>query len=213
MAPLETIAFPPSKKRADCLHLAQFGLGPIFPCNPRAAEGGFAMLHANTDLLIAYWRARRGMATVMPRSALDPTDLAPLLERILIAGRLPGGELRLRLVGEWIARAHARARLGDDLLGLWGDGDRAPLRRALEATLRSGVPVVARADAGGAPLEITFIPLAAGGASADRLLALYQPTSLARTVPFPTPLRLLELIALAGHPTLRLAALDGRRIA
>ena len=176
------------------------------------------MFHPNTDLLIDYWRAKKRGAAVMQRSALDPEDLAPLLSRLLMAGRSAGGDWRLRMAGEGVAKAHHGARAGDDLLRLWRDADRPRLRRTLDAAMRNGAPFIAATEAdlddGGAlSLEITFVPLVARGPIADRLLALYQPTSLARWRRFAEPLRLIDLVAIGGAPTLRLAAADGRLIA
>lgn len=181
------------------------------------------MFHSNTELLIDYWRAAKGDALLPARSDVDPADFAALLPQVFIAGRRNAGAYPLRLVGEFVIDLHARALRGEDLFQLWARGHRIELQIALDQALRRSEPVVisaeGRTDAGDAlRLEVMFAPLAGPGGEADRLLGLYQPTSAVHPLRG-RPVRELLIRAVGGSdarvqpPRLRLAAVNGRRLA
>jgi hypothetical protein len=181
------------------------------------------VFHSNTEMLIDYWRGRKAGAPLPARADIDPADFAPLLPQVFIAGRRTSGVYPLRLVGEFLVDLHGRALKGDDLARLWSPGHRIELHLALERALRRPDPVVisaeGRTDEGALMrLEVLFAPLAGPDGDADRFLGLYQPTStIARLAG--RPIRELLIRAVGGTdarsklPRLRLAALDGRRIA
>ncbi|HEY5071551.1 MAG TPA: PAS domain-containing protein [Caulobacteraceae bacterium] len=178
------------------------------------------MFHFNTELLIDYWQTKKGRAPVLARSAFDPVEVAELLPQIFMAGRTEAGGYRLRLAGQFIIDCHRGARAGDDLLALWRALDRAELRRALDFALRRPAPIVIAAQAqterGGAmDLEVAVAPLTAGRRPVARLLGLYQPLSGGFGHRFASPLRLCAVTGAGAlaPPRLRLAAMDGRRIA
>jgi len=107
-----------------------------------------------------------------------------------------------------------------DVLSLWTETDRPGLAAALEASRRAAEPLVATTEArsakGAVQIELTFAPLAADAAPYDRFLGLYQPLeSLSPLQAQPAELRLRHIASAAEHlaPRLRLAAVDGRRIA
>jgi hypothetical protein len=173
-------------------------------------------------MLIDYWRGRKAGAPLPARSEIDPADFAPLLPQVFIAGRRTAGVYPLRLVGEFLLDLHGRSLRGDDLARLWSPGHRIELHLALERALRRPDPVVisaeGRTDEGALlRLEVLFLPLAGPDGEPDRFLGLYQPTSTAVRLAG-RPIRELMIRAVGGTdaaktPRLRLAALDGRRIA
>jgi hypothetical protein len=180
------------------------------------------MFHSNTELLIDYWRTRRGDGVLPDRASIDPVEFAPLLPQTFIAGRLAAGVYPLRLAGERIVDLHGRGLRGENLVDLWARPHRIELQSALEGALREPSPLVvsaeARTDDGEIlRLEVMFAPLAGPTGVADRFLGLYQLTALQRMPR--RPVRDLMIRAVGGadisrNPTrLRLASLDGRRIA
>ena len=102
-------------------------------------------------------------------------------------------------------------------------GERLDLKGALEAGRRRPEPVLVRAEVKTAgpslPLEVLFLPLAAAPGSPERFLGLYQPLGMvARLQGLPALEIAVEKVINMGpanqeSPRLRLAALDGRRIA
>jgi hypothetical protein len=189
----------------------------------RRAEGRSAMFHLNTELLIDYWRARRGERRLPARSEIDPAAFAALLPQTFIVVREEDGAFRFRLAGETINDLHGRGGLrGQAVAMLWRPDHRRHLTGVLEAALRTAEPVVIDAEAAGEGparrLEVLFAPLAGPGGLADRFLGLYQTTSPhARSAK--GPIGELAIRALNGAqaapapPKLRLAVVDGRRIA
>jgi hypothetical protein len=181
------------------------------------------MFHCNTELLIDYWRARRGEDGLPARARIDPADFYSLLPQAFIAVGDDEGGWRFRLAGEAINDLHGRSLSGENLVLLWRPDHRRHLAGALEASLRTAAPVVlgaeARADDEAVHrLEILFAPLAGPDGRADRFLGLYQPTApVARWAR--RPVRDLAIVSVDGAqarpaaPTLRLAVIDGRRIA
>jgi len=107
---------------------------------------------------------------------------------------------------------------------LWSPEDRTQLQLALELARRKPDPVVVTAEAPtelGAvvELEILFMPLAAPSGEVDRVMGFYQPTSpvamLMGQAISVLSLKSIRTIGVQGAmpPHLRLAAVDGRRIA
>lgn len=180
------------------------------------------MFHSNTELLIDYWRAIGGGQKAPPRASVDPARFANLLPQTFIAARHGPGDYHLRLAGEFVIALHGRSLRGESLLSLWSRSHRIELQTALESVLRTPDPLVvsadARADDGVAlRLEVLFAPLAGADGRADRFLGLYQPTSAVSPLNG-RPVRDLMIRTVGGAelrqiPRLRLAALDGRRIA
>jgi len=181
------------------------------------------MFHSNTELLIDYWRATKGDAPLPARADVDPAAFASLLPQVFIAGRRGSGVYPLRLIGEFVIDLHARGLRGEDLSQLWARGHRIELQLALEQALGRCEPVVISSegatDAGASlRLEVLFAPLAGPGGDADRFLGLYQPTSAVAHLRG-RPVRELLIRAVGGAdarslpPRLRLAAVDGRRLA
>jgi hypothetical protein len=180
------------------------------------------MFHSNTELLIDYWRTRRGERALPPRARIDPADFAALLPQAFIVAR-EAGDLRFRLAGETINDLHGRFLGSQTLLPLWRADHRGHLTTVLDASLHGASPVVIDAEAethggGLSRLEILFAPLAGPDGQADRFLGLYQPAT-----PFGRSSRTaLQDLAIRGvngalsrpaPPKLRLAVVNGRRIA
>jgi hypothetical protein len=181
------------------------------------------MFHSNTELLIDYWRSRQRGDASPARADIDPAHFAPLLSQVFIAGRRGSGVYPLRLVGEFIVDLHRRVSRGDDHALFWAPGHRLELHLSLERALRHPQPVVISAEGRtdedvDLRLEVLYAPLAGPDGVADRFLGLYQPTSEVALLRG-RPVRELMIRAVGGldrslvTPRLRLAALDGRRIA
>jgi len=185
------------------------------------------MSHSNTQRLTDYWRARRGVLRAPLRSNVDPSDFADLLPQVFMLGRLGAGHYSFRLAGGLLTDLHGQELRKADFSSLWVQFDRAQLNSAMENALRRSHVLVIEADGataqgGVAAFEILLAPLVSKNGF-DRFLGLYQPTSpLSRLDDRPVSRLSIKLIrALAGAPDmadqtvpqLRLAAVDGRRIA
>jgi len=178
------------------------------------------MFHSNTELLIDYWRRLRGDAAAPPRASVDPTEFAPLAPRAFVANRDSGGDFELRLAGEIVIDLCGHPLRGMSISHLWRLAHRRRLAGLLRATLDASEPLVIRAEAwtneaANLQLEVLFLPLAGPDGTADRFLGLYQPIAGTARPPI-GELALLSAYGVADEATrahLRLATLDGRRIA
>jgi hypothetical protein len=182
------------------------------------------MLHSNTEQLIDYWRVVKGAAAVAMRSSINPTEFAHFLPQIFMLGRKGSGQYHFRLAGGFVADLHGRDLRDEDLMRLWSPEDRTQLQLALELARRKPDPVVVTAQAHteqGAvlDLEILYLPLSAPTGEVDRVMGFYQPTSPVGML-MGQPVKVLSVTSIqtvgvqgATLPHLRLAAVDGRRIA
>jgi hypothetical protein len=202
--------------------------GPNLPCKPHAvkvtAKGRRSMFHLNTELLIDYWRARKGSGRAPARASINPAEFPSLLPQVFILGRQRPGQYAFRLVGGLVDELHG-GRLGSaDPLKLWAPAYRTALQLALEAVRRQPEPLVIAAEARTATgltlnLEITLAPLTGPSGEIDRLIGLYQPlTPVAVLKGQPIETLVVRNITAAGSvgaefPRLKLAAVDGRQLA
>jgi hypothetical protein len=178
------------------------------------------MFHSNTELLIDYWRTHRGGRPMPRRADIDPTGFVRLAPRAFVARFEPGGDVRFRLAGEVIVELHGRPLGGESLLRLWRPDCRARLSKLLAASLAHAAPMVIAAEAlteatPTTELEVLFAPLTGPDGAPDRFLGLYQPLRSGWLGEL-GELSILAVNGLAngGESTrLKLAALDGRRIA
>jgi hypothetical protein len=179
------------------------------------------MFHSNTELLIDYWRARRGAAALPARAQIHPADFPALVPQVFIVGVGERGAWPIRLAGEFLADVHGLRLRGGDLIGLWAPNHREALRKGLAAALSASrfLVVRAEADAGDGEvcaLEILFAPLSGPSGVADRFLGLYQPIGRPPRVGVRLgKLRMRDISGGAATPAsggLRLAAMDGRRL-
>jgi hypothetical protein len=182
------------------------------------------MFHSNTEQLIDYWRLRRGRGSAPARASINPAELTHLLPQIFMTGRMAAGQYPFRLVGGFVADLHGCDLRQDNLLRLCDAVSRPPLQLALEAARRPPHPVVADCEAitdDGLRLsmEIVIAPLIGPTGEIDRFIGLYQPTSPVAALRG-RPVRLLSVRSIrrvdaSGERVsgLRLAAVDGRRIA
>jgi len=179
--------------------------------------------HSNTERLLDYWRERKVDQLGPARASINPADLTGLLPQTFILGRVAPGEYLFRLIGGLPADLHRRDLRGVDFLTLWIAQDRPRLCAAMDAASRSAEPVVVvagarTADGAQARLEILLTPLRAEQYPLDRWLGLYQPLSPLVQLRGKA-LGELELIRFGAadqeqrFPRLRLAAVDGQRIA
>jgi hypothetical protein len=182
------------------------------------------MSHTNTNRLINYWDARRGDALAHPRASIDPAEFSDVITQTFIIGRTRPGAYPFRLAGGLLEDLHRRTLVGADFMGLWAGGDRPKVQAAIESALNRGEALIAVALGRSlrgqeAKLEIILAPLANSAGRVDRLLGLYQPVSpLFKLQNEPIERLFLHSIAFAdsGLETpspLRIAAIDGRRIA
>ena len=181
------------------------------------------MFHPNTERLLEYWRARCTGSGAPARTSIDPSDFPTLLPQVFMLGRKDAGFFRFRLVGGVIAELHQQDLRNADVLSLWAGEDRLRLAAALESSRRRAEPFVATVEAratGGldCPVQILFAPLTDGEGRPDRMIGLYQPTALlarlqGRPVERLSTQRLVPAQDPVNGPALRLAVVDGRRIA
>lgn len=181
------------------------------------------MFHPSTERLIDYWRDRKGDTALPRRSDINPGDFLELLPQVFVVGR-EGGRLPFRLAGGFVSELHARDLRGHDALSLWALAHRLELKSALDVARKRRTPMVVIADirAHGVPsvgMEVLFAPLRGANGETDRFLGLYQPVAMmARLMGRPaSELAVREIKPLGDDnrdlPRLRLATLDGRRIA
>jgi hypothetical protein len=176
------------------------------------------MFHLNTEQLIEYWRERRVGPMAPARASIDPSEFTALLPNIFMLGRRGFGDYRFRLAGAFPSDLHGRDLREQRLTELWEPEDRHPLQMALETVRRRVEPLVIDCDAWpeyGLPvrIELMMAPLTGLSGDVDRMIGLYQPLS-------PTAVLMSRkvLSGLSGThgeplPHLRLAAVNGRRIA
>ncbi len=178
------------------------------------------MFHSSTELLIDYWRGRRGGRPMPKRADIEPAGFVAFAPQVFIAEREPAGDVIFRLAGEVIVELHGKPLRGESLLRLWRPDCRARLSMLLAAGLSHAAPMVLLAEARAddrvsTEIEILFAPLTASNGAADRFLGLYQPTR-SGWIGRVGELSILAVNGLTGpaeRGRLRLAALDGRRIA
>jgi len=178
------------------------------------------VFHFNTERVIGYWSDLRRGSSLPARQAFDPAAIAQLLPQIFML-ELGRASLPFRLAGEFLIDLHGRPLKGVDFQDLFSPAGRSMAARAIDSVLNEPEPVVLEAegfsvDGRSVNLEILLAPLAGADGRVERLLGLYQPTTLvARLAGQPV----VELDArLAMHATargahLKLAAVDGLRIA
>lgn len=182
-----------------------------------------SMCHPNTERLIDYWRERARPGAPPPRTAISPADFADLLPQVVMVGRVCSGVYPIRLVGGLVSELHQRDLRQQNAISLFGPRERMDLQSALEMARRRPEPIVvtaqARAEGVSIGMEILFAPLAGPDEGPDRFLVLYQPLAMvARLRGKPILSFAIEDIRKGGPvngaaPRLRLATLDGRRIA
>ncbi|HEY1427112.1 MAG TPA: PAS domain-containing protein [Caulobacteraceae bacterium] len=178
------------------------------------------MFASNTEQLLGYWRTRRGGLPAPRRADIDVADFAPLAPQVFIAETAHGGDIRFRLAGEAVAALRAAPLNGESLLSLWAAEHRGRLSRLLARALAEAEPLVVLASASSADgqesrFELLFAPLAGPTGAYDRFLGLWQPTPVRAAMRI-GPLAIVALNGFADEArraNLRLAALDGRRIA
>ena len=182
------------------------------------------MSHSNTARMIDYWTARKGSALAPARAVIDPAEFSDVITQAFIIGRERLGVYPFRLAGGLLEDLHRRTLLGYDLMNLWSAGDRPKIQAAIESALQTGEAMVVQAlgrtlHGQEARLELLLAPLADSSGRINRLLGLYQPTSpLFRLQNEPIERLFLQGIAYADTGAavpspLRIAAIDGRRIA
>lgn len=173
--------------------------------------------HPNTQRLIDYWRS---LGASPRRASVDPAHFSNLAPRTFVLGRMGTGLYPFRLAGGFVADLHGRDLRGQNGLDLFRERDRHLVKAALETARRRPEPVVAtvqaRGDGAELPLEILFAPLAG---NPDRFLGLYQPLAMVARLGGASinDLALGEIRGVGPSneqtPQLRLATLDGRRVA
>jgi hypothetical protein len=180
------------------------------------------MFKPNTERLLDYWRGKAASRPAPSRADIDVADFPALAPLVFIAEPEGGGDVRFRLAGEAVAALAGRPLRGESLLALWAAEHRGRLSRLLASALTSAEPLIVLASAepktGAAGAEIQFewlfAPLAGPYGALDRFLGLCQgePGPPMRA----GPLRIFAVNGVADEARrarLRLAALDGRRIA
>ena len=181
------------------------------------------MFHANTQRMIDYWTARAQPGRAPMRTMIDPGDFRQLMSQTFILGRDARGQYPFRLSGGFVGELHRRDLRWVNALALWSERDRLRLQTALEDIRRRPEPLVAAAEVltGGPSLamEVLFAPLTTED-GAERYLGLYQPLGMVSRLRSHPPLELsVRALTRPGAAnedataSLRLATLDGRRIA
>ena len=182
------------------------------------------MFHPSTERLIDYWRSKAVNDGVPARASVNPGEFLDLLPQVFILGRDGPGRYPVRLAGGFVTDLHARDLRGEDALGFWALSHRLEVKSALEVARRRGEPTVITADIRviGAPsvgMEVLLAPMVGSEGQVDRFLGLYQPIAMIQRLmgrpAYELGLRKIQGLGPANEesPRLKLATLDGRRIA
>jgi len=179
------------------------------------------VFHPGTTRLIACWNALDAGRTP-PRTRFDPLETADLLPQMFLLAR-EDDRLAFRIAGEALRDLYGRLLKGSDIFDLFSSPARPLARRAALQAVRDGQPMVllatGRSETGAQiPLEILLAPMLGAGGTPDRLIGLVQPTAtLTLLEGRPVQETSIRMAAPAGskpaRPPLRLAALDGQRLA
>jgi hypothetical protein len=182
-----------------------------------------SVFHSNTERLIDYWRSRGGEGRLPTRMAVNPADFSDLIAQVFIVGRVATGIYPIRLAGAFLGELHQRDLRQQNALSLFRERDKLEIKAALEAARRRPEPVVTTVevptDGPSINMEVLFAPLATAEGSPERYLGLYQPLNMvSRLRGLPArefAVRSIQSLGPANEetPRLRLATLDGRRIA
>ena len=176
------------------------------------------MFHSNTEILIGYWRSLSVGAATPDRRAFDPAQVSELLPQIFMLDLGPGA-LPFRLAGEFLIDLHGKPLRGTDFQALFApSGRRVVTQAALSMLNTPDVAVLAaegfNQDGRSVGLEIALAPLAGPEGRVERLLGLYQPTSLvARLAGKPVVEINARLANGEGKSHLKLVVNEGLRIA
>jgi hypothetical protein len=176
------------------------------------------VFHSNTELLIGYWRSLSVGPAVPDRRDFDPARVAELLPQIFMLD-LGAGALPFRLAGEFLIDLHGKPLRGVDFQTLFSAGGRRVVTQAALAALNApDVSVLAAegfSDEGrSVGLEVTLAPLAGPQGRVERLVGLYQPTTLvARLAGKPVVEINARLAAGETGSHLKLVVNEGLRIA
>ncbi len=178
------------------------------------------MFHPGTQKLIQYWSSVAD-GRVPFRADFDVCEVGDLMPRLFVLDR--GESFTFRLAGEFLSDLHGRRLKGSGFTDLFSVASQPLARRSGLQAIREGSAVVlvgvGRTGYGReAGLELTVAPLLSPSGAPDRLVGLLQPTSpLAPLLGDPVREITLRMAVAAtprpGAPSLRLAAIDGRRIA
>ena len=182
------------------------------------------MTHSNTARMLDYWETRRDGQGAPSRSAIDPAAFSDVVTQTFMIGRERSGLYPFRLAGALLDDLHQSQLTGVDFAQIWAPADRPRLQGAIEAALsrRESLILLAQGrslSGAQARLEILLAPLAGPKGQVDRMLGFYQPVSPLFRLQNQRIERLFLLEATfadgeeAGAAPLRLAAMDGRRIA
>ncbi len=182
------------------------------------------MTHSNTARMLDYWETRRVGEDAPQRSAIDPAAFSDVVTQTFMIGRERAGVYPFRLAGALLDDLHRAPLTGCDFAQIWAPTDRTRLQGAIEAGLSRRQSLVIHAhgrslSGAQARLEIMLAPLAGPTGQVDRMLGFYQPVSPLFRLQNQRIERLflLEVAFADGSDAvpspLRLAAMDGRRIA
>jgi hypothetical protein len=182
------------------------------------------VFHNNTQRLIDVWTELKGVGPAPLRSHFDPGVFEGALPQAFMLSRTAG--LPFRLAGALLEDLHGKPLHGESFLSLWASESRAAIRDAAVAAIRGVSPAILYAEGRTdhdrrAGFEMTICPLTGPDAKVDRLVGLCQPISALVRLHEETVTELFHrLTVYAGAsrpggigPSLRLAAVDGRRIA
>ena len=176
------------------------------------------MFHSNTDALIGYWRSLSVGGATPRRIQFDPAQVGELLPQIFML-ELGTGALPFRLAGEFLIDLHGRPLRGVDFQSLFSAGGRRVVTQAVLAALNEPEASVLSAEGWSEEgksvgLEIALAPLAGPDGRVERLVGLYQPTTLVARLAGKPVIEINARLA-SGEPGahLKLVVNQGLRIA
>ncbi|HEV2364049.1 MAG TPA: PAS domain-containing protein [Caulobacteraceae bacterium] len=177
------------------------------------------MSHSSTAQLLNYWAGRRRGPAIPRRRDIDPAELGALLPRMLLLAPVAGERFAFALAGEAACDLLGRRLKGVCIDEVFVPEARSELRALLRVALAGAEALVIGAEVvgvEGAAIEIVLAPLAGSDGTADRLIGHCQPLRVFTTSRPGPRLLALRAVGRAGEeprPPLRLAVLNGRRVA
>ncbi|MEL7544043.1 MAG: PAS domain-containing protein [Pseudomonadota bacterium] len=160
--------------------------------------------------LFGYWNDLRGPRMAPNRFEVEPSRITDILAQTFILERNANDQFMFRLAGTQICENFGREFRGEQVLGLFEQGDRSNFERILRGTFFEGsvgvVSVDARTpDGRTTSFEMLLLPLIHSGTAITRVLGAFSPDEPCPewlgTIPLTSQsIRQISMIWPDGHP-------------
>ena len=182
-------------------------------------------MHPNIARMVEVWRDERHGAAAPQRGGFSPLSFGSSLSQLFLLGGETAGTETFRIAGALLADLHGEELQGAGFTDLWRASDRLRLTAALQQIRDEAEPVLLKgkavaADGEAIHIEMVIAPIHGENGRTERVLGLYQPTSITarlcgqRVVELQlTDVESLAPKAASARPMLRLVVDNTRRAA